>query len=275
MEALVKLQEFDYPASEENRMAKSNQHISYEIWLYKCLLEHFDEREDVYVAMDMFWYPLENSKTTRLAPDVLLVFGRPLGERTSYIQCLENNIPVHVAFEVLSKSNDKGEMQTKLVDYERFGVEEYYIINPEGQWNTLNLKKRFLRCYKRENGRLIEIINVKSWFSPLLNLRFGVNSDGCLSIYDENDELQFSYQAAYSAFKADFARKKADNEMKTLLKEIAERERKLKEEALKQKNEALKQKEEERKQKEEALRQKELLEQKLRELGLEPNDIIN
>jgi hypothetical protein len=45
----------------------------------------------VFVAGDLFWYPVEGQNTIVNAPDVMVVFGRPKGKRGSYQQWQEGN----------------------------------------------------------------------------------------------------------------------------------------------------------------------------------------
>ena len=61
----------------------------------------------------------------------MVVFDRPKGKRRSYRQWQEDNIPPQVVFEILSYSNDTKEMERKLEFYDTYGVEEYYLYDPE------------------------------------------------------------------------------------------------------------------------------------------------
>jgi hypothetical protein len=70
----------------------------------------FFDRPDVFVACDLLWYPVEGDPTTRMAPDAMVVFGRPKGRRGSYKQWEEENLPPHAVFEVLASGNRPGEM---------------------------------------------------------------------------------------------------------------------------------------------------------------------
>lgn len=53
---------------------------------------------NVFVAADLLWYPLESDNKTKVAPDVMVVLGRPKGDRGSYQQWQEANIPPQVVF---------------------------------------------------------------------------------------------------------------------------------------------------------------------------------
>src|SRR6516164_4681448 len=66
------------------------------------------DRADVFVAGDMLWYPVEGDPTTRMAPDVMVAFGRPKGYRGSYRQWEEGGIAPQVVFEILSPGNRGG-----------------------------------------------------------------------------------------------------------------------------------------------------------------------
>ncbi|WP_204103643.1 MULTISPECIES: Uma2 family endonuclease, partial [Spirulina sp. CCY15215] len=81
----------------------------------------FKDRDDVFIAADLLWYPVQltqpeiraEKKPKKQAPDVMVVLGRPKGDRGSYLQWKEDNIAPQVAFEILSPGNKKGDMDTK------------------------------------------------------------------------------------------------------------------------------------------------------------------
>ena len=52
----------------------------------------FLEDPDVFVAGDLLWYPVEGNNTLRIAPDVMVAFGRPKGYRGSYRQWQEGGV---------------------------------------------------------------------------------------------------------------------------------------------------------------------------------------
>lgn len=128
----------------------------------------FRNEPNVFVAGDLFWYPIEGDNKTRTAPDAMVVFGRPKGDRGSYLQWLEEDIPPQVVFEVQSPGNRFGEMRRKLAFYDRFGVEEYYLFTPEPVW---------LEGWLREGTVLREIAETNGWVSPRLGVRFELNEN--------------------------------------------------------------------------------------------------
>src|SRR4051812_1358280 len=120
-----------YPDSDGKPMAENT--LQFE-WIVKIKggLDHlFADDRNVLVAGDLFWYPVEGHPETVIAPDAMVVFGRPKGHRPSYRQWEEGGIAPQVAFEVLSPANRFGEMSAKFDFYQRYGVEEYYIVNPD------------------------------------------------------------------------------------------------------------------------------------------------
>lgn len=91
----------------------------------------FAQDYNVFVAENLLWYPVEGYPNICQAPDIMVAFGVEKGERGSYKQWEENKISPQVVFEILSPSNTLTEMNKKLLFYARYGVEEYYIYDPQ------------------------------------------------------------------------------------------------------------------------------------------------
>ncbi|GIV20891.1 MAG: hypothetical protein KatS3mg023_2642 [Armatimonadota bacterium] len=178
MEAQVTVEQMVYPESDGKPMADNTLQLEYIIYLYDNLCALFAEREDVFVAADLFWYPVEGRPDIRTAPDVMVVLGRPKGHRPSYKQWEEDNIPPQVVFEVLSPSNRPLELVEKSRFYEQYGVQEYYIYDPD---------RGVLDGWVRQDGipRLIE--KMQGWVSPLLGVRFSLE-DKALVLYRPDGE---------------------------------------------------------------------------------------
>jgi Uma2 family endonuclease len=138
----------------------------------------FAEREDVFVAGNLLWYPLEGHNALRQAPDVMVAIGRPRGYRGSYLQWAEGGIAPQVVFEILSPGNRAAKMQEKFAFYQHFGVQEYYLYDPH---------KNKLKAYLREGSMLGEIPSEKlrDWASPLLGIRLRW-ADDALHLYEPN-----------------------------------------------------------------------------------------
>jgi Uma2 family endonuclease len=123
----------------------------------------FADDPNVFVAADLFWYPVKGDNTIRTAPDILVAFGQPKGERRSYKQWEEGGIAPQVVFEILSPGNRPTAMSDKLRFYERYGVEEYYIYDPD--YGTL-------AGWRRRGRELKKIPRMAGFTSPRLGIRF-------------------------------------------------------------------------------------------------------
>src|SRR5438105_1115901 len=120
-----------YPERDGLPLSDNTKQLRWIVVLYGNLSAQYRRAADVFVAGDLLWYPEEGHPEVRLAPDVLVVFGRPKGDRGSYRQWEEGDVPVTVAFEVLSPSNTVTEMADKLAFYDDHGAEEYYVYDPD------------------------------------------------------------------------------------------------------------------------------------------------
>lgn len=156
-----------YPESDGKPMADNTLQWDWMVKIVGELRELF-AGQTVFVAGDLFWYPVKGDPRTVSAPDALVAFGRPPGYRGSYRQWDEDNIAPQVVFEVLSPCNTREEMDAKLKWYERFGVEEYYFIDPYGNQ---------LLGWVRRGDRLESVYPMKDFISPRLGVRFEVNGE--------------------------------------------------------------------------------------------------
>jgi Uma2 family endonuclease len=165
-----------YPDSDGKPMADNTQQFEWIITIAGGLQALFADDPNVFVAGDLLWYPVEGDNKTRIAPDALVAFGRPQGHRGSYKQWEEGGIAPQVVFEVLSPGNTRQEMADKLAFYDRYGVEEYYLYDPDtGR----------LQGWLRQGGRLVEIARMCGWISPRLGLHFDLEGiDLCLTTPD-------------------------------------------------------------------------------------------
>ena len=162
-----------YPDSDGQPMAENTLQWEWIVTIKGGLDAVFRDRPDVFVAGDLLWYPVEGDRDIRTAPDVLVAFGRPKGHRGSYLQWLEGGTPPQVVFEVLSPGNRFGEMLRKFRFYERYGVEEYYIYDPD---------RLTLEGWLRPGTSLEPIAEMQGFVSPRLRIRFELGEAG-LTIY--------------------------------------------------------------------------------------------
>ncbi len=155
-----------YPDSDGKPLAENTKQLRWIVTLYGNIAALFRDRPDVFVGGDLLWYPVEGEPEVRVAPDVLVVFGRPKGDRGSYLQWLEGGVPLTVVFEVLSPSNTDEEMAAKFQFYETHGVEEYYVYDPDHD---------FLQAFVRQETVLRRMRPLEDFVSPRLGIRFDLS----------------------------------------------------------------------------------------------------
>jgi Uma2 family endonuclease len=198
-----------YPDTDGKPMAENT--LQFE-WITKIKggLDHlFADDPNVFVAGDLFWYPVEGHPEIVIAPDALVAFGRPKGHRMSYRQWDEGNIAPQVVFEILSPANRFGEMSGKFDFYQRYGVEEYYIYNPD----PMHLE---LSGFLRRQNRLVAVEPMNRHMSPRLGLRFELGDDG-LRLIRPDGRLVLTYEELarreeHERQRADAERQRADGE---------------------------------------------------------------
>ncbi|GBF82613.1 Uma2 family endonuclease [Aphanothece sacrum] len=172
-----------YPDSDGQPMADNTQQFRIIVTIKENLELLFADNPDVFIAGDLLWYPIQGNNKLRRAPDVMVAFGRPKGDRGSYKQWEENQIAPQVVFEILSPGNTLKEMGQKLEFYDRYGVEEYYIYDPD---------KVDLSGWIRQENRLSVIETMEGWISPRLSIRFEINQ-GNLQIFSPTGQMFLTY----------------------------------------------------------------------------------
>ncbi|MBM3832509.1 MAG: Uma2 family endonuclease [Verrucomicrobia bacterium] len=158
-----------YPESDGKPMAENTEQFNWIVLLVENLKALFANDPNVFVAGDLLWYPVKGRVDISLAPDAMVVFGRPMGYRGCYKQWEEGGIAPQVVFEVLSPNNTALEIVDKFNAYTRYGVEEYYLYEPE--------KKEF-RAWIRHGDVLEPVHSVDGFTSPRLRVRFWLTADG-------------------------------------------------------------------------------------------------
>ncbi len=221
-----------YPDCDGQLMADNTEQFEWIVTIKENLEAVFADDPDVFVAGDLLWYPIEGDNKTRRAPDTMVAFGRPKGYRGSYKQWQEDNIAPQVVFEILSPGNRQKEMTEKFQFYQRYGVQEYYVYDPD----TVELTG-----WQRVDQHLEAIQEIQDWTSPLLDIRFALKPD-TLEIYRPNGEVFLTFTETSQA----------------------------RDEAKQQRDEAKQQRDEAKRQRDEAIAKAERLAAQLKALGIDP-----
>ena len=170
-------------------------------------LELIFASEDVFIAGDLFWYPIEGKPKIVVAPDVIVAVGRPKGDRLSYKQWKEDNIPPQVVFEIISPSNTIDEMDMKLLFFDRHGVEEYYIYDPQLQ---------ILRVFLRQDEGLRIMPFDQDWTSLRLGIHFQMGEDGLTLYRPDGVAFQTFEEASLRAEEANLRAEEAERRSQKL-----------------------------------------------------------
>ena len=157
-----------YPERDGQSMSDNTKQFRWIVTIKENLEALFASDSNVFVAGDLLWYPVEGSNTIRQARDAMVAFGRSKGDRGFYQQWLEGNIPPQVVFEILSPGNRLAETARKYKFYNQYGVEEYYVYDPDDNE---------LIGWLRSDSYLDVIENMSGWVSPRLQIRFEVTAD--------------------------------------------------------------------------------------------------
>jgi Uma2 family endonuclease len=163
-----------YPESDGEPFADNTLQFEYIATIQGNLDSMFRDDPNIFVAGPLLWYPVEGHPETRIAPDVLVAFGRPKGHRGSYRQWEEGSAAPQVVFETLSSRNSPIELTDKFDFYQHYGVEEYYLFDPD---------RGELRGYLRQGERLCGIAVMQGHVSSRLGVRFEL-VNGKLRLYD-------------------------------------------------------------------------------------------
>ena len=248
--------EIIYPESDGQPMANNTEQFRWIVVIEQNLEWLYADEPNVFVAADLFWYPVEGKPNIVNAPDVLVAFGRQKGKRGSYQQWNEGGVAPQVVFEILSPSNSVDEMDRKLLFYERYGVEEYYIYNPENNQ---------LRGWLRDEDGLQVIASISGWVSPRMGIRFELSTDK-LDIFRPDGNQFFSYVETCQLLEEQQQRTETERQRAETERQRAETERQRAETERQRAEDAENSLQEER-------RRSQLLAERLRKMGINPDEI--
>jgi Uma2 family endonuclease len=194
-----------YPESDGKPMAENTEQFRWIVMIKENLEILFAADPNVFIAGDLLWYPVEGDNKTCQAPDVMVAVGRLKGRRGSYQQWKEGQIAPQVVFEILSPSNHAAEMLAKREFYDRYGVEEYYIYDPD---------RLRLTGWLRQASELVAIPEMNGWTSPRLGIQF-MQVQGELEVYRPDGQrflssVELAQQAEQAQARAEQAQVRAE-----------------------------------------------------------------
>ena len=120
----------EYP--ERRWIAQSTSHGRAVRLATSALDQHFRDRDDVLVDMELVVYYERGNDQAWLRPDVLVVFGVERDEKLSTFKVWDKGKAPDFVLEVASPSTEERDAEYKAEEYLRIGVREYWRLDPDG-----------------------------------------------------------------------------------------------------------------------------------------------
>ncbi len=122
-----------YPETDGEPMAETDLHRDLMAELIAELETYFEHAPDVYVSGNLLIYYVQGNPKKRVAPDVFVVRGVPKHKRRIYKLWEEGHAPSCV-IEVSSRGTILNDANKKATLYASWGVQEYFLYDPEYDW---------------------------------------------------------------------------------------------------------------------------------------------
>ena len=165
-----------YPESDGKPMAETEPHANLMIDLRVKLEGRYRDEPLVHIGGNLLLYYVEGDPKRCVSPDVYVTFGLNKTPLRTYKLWVEGR-PPDVIFEATSLSTKKQDLHEKRDLYARFGVSEYFLVDPLGEY--LDPPARGFRLVEGE----YEPIPGPELVSRVLGLRL-VWQSGELRLYD-------------------------------------------------------------------------------------------
>jgi Uma2 family endonuclease len=174
--------DIDYPDSDGQPMGETPRHVRVIIDTYQSLDLRYADRNDVFVAANMFVYYVRGDRTKHVSPDVFVTFGiekNKKPERRSYLLWEEGKGP-DFALEVTSSTTREEDLEDKYWIYQDvLKITEYFLFDPYEEF-----LKPALKGFRLQRGQYVPIKSRKGRLpSKVLGLHLEQH-EGELRLYD-------------------------------------------------------------------------------------------
>ena len=122
----------DYPTSDGKPVAETERHYMRLAGAAYGIRKHLAGRSDVYVGSNLLVFDEPGNPRRHLSPDIFVAFGVRRGERDLF-KIWEEKPPAFV-LEITSASTRREDERTKRQRYAQWGVSEYFLYDPRGEW---------------------------------------------------------------------------------------------------------------------------------------------
>lgn len=142
-----------YPESDGAPLGETEAHVHLTLNLFAALRQLLGEQRRAYVGCNMFVYYREGDPRRVVCPDLFVAFGVKPGVRRTFKVWEEGTFP-QVIIEVTSKDSQLDDTGAKPGLYAKLGVDEYFIIDPLGEYLSPPLV-----AMRRRGDRMVEAPN--------------------------------------------------------------------------------------------------------------------
>jgi Uma2 family endonuclease len=134
-----------YPDEDGRPMGDTDYHTVALFALRHTLEDFFADRDDVYVATNLIFYPEEGNPKARRDPDILVAKGVVGKHKRRSFRLWEEGVLPCTFMEVVSKKTVHVDVRQKPALYERWHIPEYFLFDPEGRYMDRPLRGFRLR----------------------------------------------------------------------------------------------------------------------------------
>ncbi len=146
-----------YPTSDGKPVAETERHFMRLAGAAYGIRKHLAGRDDVYVGSNLLVFDEPGNPRRHLSPDIFVAFGVKRGERDLF-KIWEEKPPAFV-LEITSASTRREDERTKRQRYAQWGVGEYFLYDPRGEWLKPPLQGLELRGRRYRKMREVALGN--------------------------------------------------------------------------------------------------------------------
>ncbi|UFP94763.1 Uma2 family endonuclease [Gloeobacter morelensis] len=166
----------DYPSGDGRPVAETFVHLYAILTTLEVLRQYLEGRQATVLA-NQFLYYAPGVPSSRVAPDVMVIFGVEPGGRDHYKTWEEGRVPA-VIFEITSAGTRKKDQGDKKTLYALLGVQEYWLFDPKGEWIAEQLQGYRLESVVQEDGEYVHRYqSIEDGLSVPLGLRLQVEGE--------------------------------------------------------------------------------------------------
>jgi Uma2 family endonuclease len=181
------ISEIYYPESDGQPMAETPLHQYWMIRLLNLFEQRYAAQPQVFVGSNLMTYITAGDTKDSFAPDLIVLLQSDRRLRR-VLKLWEESHPPNLVVEVTSKSTRRKDKRTKFGQYERLGIAEYILFDPEREYLSPPLQGYRLN----EHGRYqpIELDRQGRLVSEQTGVVFSLNDASKLLLHDvETGEL--------------------------------------------------------------------------------------